>query len=68
MLSLMAKLKPCNVPLERVQVIAPDVGGGFGSKIFHYAEEALVTWGACVSAASSSATQSSQRTCGSRAV
>jgi carbon-monoxide dehydrogenase large subunit len=25
-------------------VIAPDVGGGFGSKIFHYAEEAIMTW------------------------
>jgi aerobic carbon-monoxide dehydrogenase large subunit len=27
-------------------VVSPDVGGGFGSKIFHYAEEALVTWAA----------------------
>jgi aerobic carbon-monoxide dehydrogenase large subunit len=27
-------------------VVAPDVGGGFGSKIYHYAEEALVTWAA----------------------
>src|SRR5262249_44945252 len=26
--------------------VAPDVGGGFGTKIFHYAEEALVTWAA----------------------
>jgi carbon-monoxide dehydrogenase large subunit len=25
-------------------VVAPDVGGGFGSKIFHYAEEAVLTW------------------------
>jgi carbon-monoxide dehydrogenase large subunit len=25
-------------------VVAPDVGGGFGSKIYHYAEEAIVTW------------------------
>src|SRR4029453_16118770 len=24
----------------------PDVGGGFGSKIYHYAEEAIVTWAA----------------------
>ncbi len=23
---------------------SPDVGGGFGSKIFHYTEEALLTW------------------------
>ena len=26
--------------------MAPDVGGGFGSKIYHYAEEAIVTWAA----------------------
>ena len=26
--------------------MAPDVGGGFGTKIFHYAEEAIVTWAA----------------------
>ena len=25
-------------------MVAPDVGGGFGSKIFHYAEEAIVAW------------------------
>ncbi len=30
----------------KLRVVAPDVGGGFGSKIFHYAEEALVTWAA----------------------
>ena len=27
-------------------MVAPDVGGGFGSKIYHYAEEAIVTWAA----------------------
>jgi carbon-monoxide dehydrogenase large subunit len=32
------------LPESKVRVIAPDVGGGFGSKIFHYAEEAAVTW------------------------
>jgi len=31
------------LPEHKVRVISPDVGGGFGSKIFHYAEEALVT-------------------------
>ncbi|HEX3864383.1 MAG TPA: xanthine dehydrogenase family protein molybdopterin-binding subunit [Stellaceae bacterium] len=30
----------------RLRVVAPDVGGGFGSKIYHYAEEAIVTWAA----------------------
>jgi carbon-monoxide dehydrogenase large subunit len=33
-----------NLPETKVRVVAPDVGGGFGSKIYHYAEEALVTW------------------------
>ena len=33
-----------NIPEHKLRVIAPDVGGGFGSKIYHYAEEALVTW------------------------
>ena len=34
------------LPEHKLHVIAPDVGGGFGSKIFHYAEEAIVTWAA----------------------
>jgi carbon-monoxide dehydrogenase large subunit len=34
------------IPEHRLRVVAPDVGGGFGSKIYHYAEEALVTWAA----------------------
>ncbi len=34
-----------NIPEHKLRVYAPDVGGGFGSKIYHYAEEALVTWG-----------------------
>jgi aerobic carbon-monoxide dehydrogenase large subunit len=33
-----------HVPEHKLRVVAPDVGGGFGSKIFHYAEEAIVTW------------------------
>ena len=32
------------IPEHKVRVISPDVGGGFGSKIFHYAEEVIVTW------------------------
>ncbi len=31
------------VPENKLRIISPDVGGGFGSKIFHYAEEVLVT-------------------------
>jgi carbon-monoxide dehydrogenase large subunit len=34
------------IPESKLRVIAPDVGGGFGSKIYHYAEEAIVTWAA----------------------
>jgi len=34
------------LPEHKVRVVAPDVGGGFGTKIFHYAEEAIVTWAA----------------------
>jgi carbon-monoxide dehydrogenase large subunit len=30
------------IPENKLQVLAPDVGGGFGSKIYHYGEEALV--------------------------
>ena len=35
-----------HVPEHKLRVVAPDVGGGFGSKIYHYAEEAVVTWAA----------------------
>ena len=31
-------------PEHKLRVFAPDVGGGFGSKIYHYAEELLVLW------------------------
>ncbi len=31
---------------EAIHVIVGDVGGGFGTKIFHYAEEALALWAA----------------------
>ncbi len=30
------------IPEHKLTVIAPDVGGGFGSKIYHYGEEAAV--------------------------
>lgn len=34
------------IPEHKLRVVAPDVGGGFGSKIYHYAEEAFCTWAA----------------------
>ncbi len=34
------------IPENKLRVISPDVGGGFGSKIFHYAEEVIVPWAA----------------------
>jgi carbon-monoxide dehydrogenase large subunit len=34
------------IPEHKLRVIAPDVGGGFGSKIFVYPEEIVVTWAA----------------------
>lgn len=33
-------------PENKLRVIAPDVGGGFGSKIFVYAEETVTIWAA----------------------
>ena len=35
-----------SIPEHKLRVVAPDVGGGFGSKIFHYAEEAVLVWAA----------------------
>jgi carbon-monoxide dehydrogenase large subunit len=32
------------VPEQNLRVIAPDIGGGFGAKIFLYAEQVLVGW------------------------
>jgi len=33
-----------SLPEHKVRVIAPDVGGGFGSKIYLYAEETAMVW------------------------
>jgi carbon-monoxide dehydrogenase large subunit len=42
--ALAAKL---NLPVDRVEVVTPDVGGGFGVKIVHpWPEEVLVPWAA----------------------
>src|SRR5439155_1084189 len=35
-----------SIPETKMRVIAPDVGGGFGSKIFVYNEEVVVSWAA----------------------
>ncbi|MDT8328224.1 MAG: xanthine dehydrogenase family protein molybdopterin-binding subunit [Roseovarius sp.] len=34
------------IPEHKLRVVSPDVGGGFGTKIFHYAEEAFCTFAA----------------------
>ncbi|MFQ5938299.1 MAG: xanthine dehydrogenase family protein molybdopterin-binding subunit, partial [Acidiferrobacterales bacterium] len=34
------------IPEHKLRIVSPDVGGGFGSKIPHYPEEAIVTWAA----------------------
>jgi len=36
--------KMLQLPEEQMRVIAPDVGGGFGSKLNVYAEEGLLAW------------------------
>ncbi len=43
---LLLSLATLHMPENKLRVISPDVGGGFGSKIFHYAEEVIVPWAA----------------------
>lgn len=35
-----------DIPEHKLRIVAPDLGGGFGSKQVVYAEEAVVTWAA----------------------
>ncbi len=43
---LLISIATLHIPENKVRVISPDVGGGFGSKIFHYAEEVIIPWAA----------------------
>ena len=49
------------LPEHKVRVIAPDVGGGFGSKIYLYAEDVCLTWASKSSTATSSGWQTAAR-------
>ena len=46
LIRLLLSLATLQMPENKLRVISPDVGGGFGSKIFHYAEEVIVPWAA----------------------
>jgi len=39
---VMLSASTMKIPEEKIRVISPDVGGGFGMKIYHYNEEVLV--------------------------
>jgi len=39
---VLMSLATLKIPEEQIRVVSPDVGGGFGMKIYHYAEEVLV--------------------------
>ena len=41
---LLMSLASLGLPEHKIRIIAPEVGGGFGSKIHHYADEAIVGW------------------------
>jgi len=43
---LMLSASTLKIPEEKIRVISPDVGGGFGMKIYHYNEEVLVLFAA----------------------
>ncbi len=41
---LLMTIASLGLPEHKIRVIAPEVGGGFGSKIHHYADEAIAAW------------------------
>ncbi len=41
---LLMSLASLGLPEHKIRVIAPEVGGGFGSKIHHYPDEAIASW------------------------
>ena len=41
---LLMSLASLGLPEHKIRVIAPEVGGGFGSKIHHYPDEAITAW------------------------
>lgn len=41
---LLMSLASIGLPEHKIRVIAPEVGGGFGSKIHHYPDEAIVSF------------------------
>jgi carbon-monoxide dehydrogenase large subunit len=41
---LLMALASLGLPEHKIRVIAPEVGGGFGSKIHHYPDEAITGW------------------------
>ena len=41
---LLMSLASVSLPEHKMRIIAPDVGGGFGSKIHHYPDEAIISW------------------------
>lgn len=44
LIRLLMSIATLGLAENKLRVISPDVGGGFGSKIFHYAEEVIVPW------------------------
>ena len=43
---LLMSLASIGLPEHKIRVVAPEVGGGFGSKVHHYPDEAITSWAA----------------------